>query len=100
MAQGAPPERDMGYIDDVIDRMIGEAANVSSTLHLEADAPPPKPKRRRTRKPSLISVAKQAAKAGLEVARYEVDTDGKISVVTGKPEIASNDTPNEWDRLQ
>ena len=59
-----------------------------------------KPKRQRKRRPTLVGIAKQAARAGLEVARYEVDVDGKISVVTGKPEVASNETPNEWDRLQ
>jgi len=58
------------------------------------------PEPRRQRKPSLVSVAKQAAKAGLEVARYVVDADGKISVVTGKPEVASSDTANEWDTVQ
>ncbi|WP_156928884.1 hypothetical protein [Bradyrhizobium sp. th.b2] len=42
-------------------------------------------KRRRCncRKPTLASVAKQAANAGIEVARYEVDGDGKIIIVTG-----------------
>jgi hypothetical protein len=39
---------------------------------------------RRQRKPTLASVAKQAARAGLEVARYEVDPGGKINIVTGK----------------
>ncbi len=57
-------------------------------------------RRSRTRKPSLVSVARQAAKAGLEVARYEVDSDGKISIITGKPDITNADQPNEWDRLQ
>ena len=42
------------------------------------------PKRVRNRKPTLASVAKQAAKAGIDVARYEVDADGKIIVITGK----------------
>jgi hypothetical protein len=41
------------------------------------------PKRVRNRKPTLASVAKQAAKAGIHVARYEVDTHGKIIVITG-----------------
>jgi hypothetical protein len=40
------------------------------------------PKRVRSRKPTLASVAKQAAKAGIEVARYEVDANGKIIVIT------------------
>lgn len=42
------------------------------------------PKRVRNRKPTLASVARQAAKAGIEVARYEVDANGKISLITGK----------------
>jgi hypothetical protein len=52
------------------------------------------PKRTRKRKPTLASVARQAAKAGIEVARYEVHPDGTISVVTGKPVGGSdmNDT--------
>jgi hypothetical protein len=61
----------------------------------------PTPKRQRKRKPAFVSVVRQAAKAGLEVARYDVDPDGKISVVVGKPEVASNQmSGNEWDRLQ
>jgi hypothetical protein len=40
-------------------------------------------KRVRNRKPTLASVAKQAAKGGIAVARYEVDANGKIIVVTG-----------------
>jgi hypothetical protein len=43
------------------------------------------PKRVRNRKPTLASVAKEAAKAGVVVARYEVDANGKIIVITGKP---------------
>jgi hypothetical protein len=58
-------------------------------------------KPRRQRKPTLASVAKQAARAGLEVARYEVDPDGKIIVVTGKPDGANNtEGANEWDTIQ
>ena len=62
------------------------------------------PKHVRNRKPTLASVAKQAAKAGIEVARYEVDdANGKIIVITGKsvaPEMTnSNGTDinaDEW----
>lgn len=42
------------------------------------------PKRIRNRKPALASVIRQARKAGVEVARYEVDAQGKIIVITGK----------------
>jgi len=34
------------------------------------------------RKPTLLSIAKQAQKAGIEVARYEVEPSGKIIVIT------------------
>jgi hypothetical protein len=45
------------------------------------------------RKPSLASVADQASKAGIEVARYEVRPDGTVVVVTGKSEPTE---PNPW----
>jgi hypothetical protein len=69
---------------------------------LEIRWPPPEraadPIRRRrkargARKPTLVSIAKQAAKAGIEVARYEIDPDGKIIIVTGKPEATEADNP-------
>jgi hypothetical protein len=56
----------------------------ASLAELVAKAKTFSPSRRR-RKPTLASIAKEAAKAGLDVARYEVDPDGKIIVVTGKP---------------
>jgi hypothetical protein len=48
---------------------------------------------RAARKPTLVSVAKQAAKAGIEVARYEIAPDGKIAVIVGKPEPAEAGNP-------
>jgi hypothetical protein len=61
-------------------------------------ASPPAPKPRRPRKPTLVSVAKQASKAGVEVARYEVEPDGKINVVPGKPELSNikDDEVEDW----
>jgi hypothetical protein len=53
-------------------------------------------RRTRTRKPTLVSVARQASKAGLDVARYEVKPDGTVVVVTGKGEQS---TINEWDEV-
>ena len=53
------------------------------------------PKRsRRQRKPTVASVAKQASKAGLKVARYEVPPDGTVVVVTGKGE--ATEASNPW----
>jgi hypothetical protein len=55
-----------------------------------------KPEReRRERKPTLASVAKQAIKAGIEVARYEVEPD-KIVIVVGKPAPEQADDLDNW----
>ena len=48
---------------------------------------------RRQRKPTLTSVSKQASRAGIEVARYEIKPDGTVVVVTGKSEATE---PNPW----
>jgi tRNA1(Val) A37 N6-methylase TrmN6 len=60
---------------------------------------PPYPsvkKRRRPRKPTLASVAKQASKAALEVAGYIVKPDGSIVIVTGKGEQPQGNEVDEW----
>jgi hypothetical protein len=49
--------------------------------------------RRRQRKPTLASVAKQASKAAIAVARYEVRPDGTVVVVTGTPEPSTESNP-------
>ena len=62
-----------------------------------------KPTRLRKRKPTLAGVARQAAKAGIPVARYDFRPDGTISLVTGKPDGDTNvddTTPkdrSEWN---
>jgi hypothetical protein len=50
--------------------------------------------KRRARKLTLASVAKQASKLGLAVARYEVKPDGSVVIVTGDPE--PTDASNPW----
>jgi hypothetical protein len=52
-------------------------------------------RQRKPRRPSLASVAKQARKAGLEVARYEVKPDGSIVIVTAEGELL--EASNPWD---
>jgi len=59
----------------------------------------PAKKQRSARKPTLLSVAKQARKAGIEVARYEIDPSGKIVVVTGKGDWVSVEANNPWDAV-
>ena len=56
-------------------------------------------KRRRKPRPTLASVAKQASKAALAVARYEVKPDGTVVVVTGKPEAAAPENPWPLDEF-
>jgi hypothetical protein len=63
-----------------------------------ADAAAEKPARQRQRKPTLASIAKQTTKAGIEVARYEIEPDGKIIVVTGKPIDQTNNDADPWER--
>ena len=50
-------------------------------------------RQRKPRRPSLASVAKQARKAGLEVARYEVRPDNTVVVVIGEPESTALENP-------
>jgi hypothetical protein len=67
-----------------LDLVVGEQANNQ--------------KKRGPRKPTLVSVAKQASKAAIEVARYDVKPDGTISVVAGKP-TNDIDQVNPWDAV-
>ena len=84
-----------------LERRIAEARAPLEAGPDDDTAPPQRAaevKRTRRRKPSLVSVARQAAKASLEVARYEVDPDGKIVVITGKPgDVTKPENGNEWD---
>ena len=58
---------------------------------------------RKPRKVTLGRVAREASKAGIEVARYDIAPDGKISIVTSKSvTVATNgqdNEPNEWDEV-
>ena len=53
-------------------------------------------KSKRHRKPTLASVAKQASKAAIPVARYEVKPDGTVVVVTGQGEQQQGNELDEW----
>lgn len=49
---------------------------------------------RKPRRPTLASVAKQANRAAIAVARYEIKPDGTIVIVTGQGE--STEPENPW----
>jgi len=53
-------------------------------------------KPRKSRKPTLASVAKQASKAAIAVARYEVKPDGTVVIVTGQGEQQQGNEVDEW----
>jgi hypothetical protein len=55
-------------------------------------------KQRKPRRPTLLSVAKQARKAGIAIARIEVEPSGKIVVVTSRGDSVSVER-NPWDEV-
>jgi hypothetical protein len=51
---------------------------------------------RSPRKPTLLSVAKQAVKAGLNIARVEIEPTGKIVIITASGDSVDVER-NPWD---
>jgi hypothetical protein len=72
-----------GLLDIILRECSAAQANLSGNHH----------RQRKPRRPSLASVAKQASKAGIEVARYEIKPDGSVVVVTGEPESTALENP-------
>ena len=84
-------------LDGVDPSMLDWGALFEHELRKLGGEPGDKPRHvRKPRKPTLVSVAKQASKAGIAVARYEVEPDGKINVVPGKPEESA--PTNDFDK--
>jgi hypothetical protein len=80
---------------DLLRRLTGEVVGNDNASGLVASRPS-----KRRRRPTLVTVAKQAERAGIAVARYEVDADGKITIISGQPEATPNPESNEWDTVQ
>ena len=59
----------------------------------------PKPARK-PRRPTLVSVAKQASKAGIDPARIEIKPDGSYVVDIGKPEPVAPENPWPLDEFR
>ena len=59
---------------------------------------------KRKRRPSVSSVIRQMKRAGVEVAGCEVQRDGTIRIIGGKPGETTpdnnDDDRNEWDTVQ
>jgi hypothetical protein len=55
-------------------------------------------RRRGPRKPTLLSVTKQAVKAGLDIARVEIDPTGRIVIITGGG-VSVDVERNPWDEV-
>jgi len=81
-------------------RILAEAAreldcSVKTKPEPSPDGPrTPAEAARKPRRPTLASVAKQANKAAIAVARYEVKPDGTVVIVTGQGE--STEPKNPW----
>jgi hypothetical protein len=69
----------------LLDRLLTDCRDAVGSYPIISDSGEPVMKRARQRKPTLASVARQAAKAGIAVARYDFRPDGTISIVVGKP---------------
>jgi hypothetical protein len=89
-----PDFLDLDFLD-VVEAFTSEKSVDIEALGLEPDEVAwwRSRKRKRQHKPTLASVAKQASKAEVEVARYEIRPDGTIVVVTGKSESTES---NPW----
>jgi hypothetical protein len=55
-------------------------------------------KQRKPHRPSLANIVRQATRAGVVVARIEIEPSGKIIIVTGNDESADI-TTNPWDTV-
>jgi hypothetical protein len=49
------------------------------------------------RRPTLLSVAKQAEKAGLNIERVEIEPTGKIVIITNRGDSVNVEPTNPWD---
>jgi hypothetical protein len=87
-------------LSDVVNAILTNRAVSVEALGLDPDVVPRKHRQRKPREPTLARVAKQASKAGIEVARYEVKPDNTIVVVTGTPERVESDNPWPLDEFR
>jgi hypothetical protein len=82
---------------EVLPEWLKRSKPLTHPLPLPADGPrTPAEGARKPRKPTLVSVAKQASKAAIPVARYEVKPDGTVVVVTGAPEQQQGNEVDDW----
>jgi hypothetical protein len=90
--------------DDVLDFLVERLSPAFSLLKviygIDNEAADEKRPMRRPRKPTLANIAKQANKAAIAVARYEIKTDGTVVVVTGAPEPTAPENPWPLDEFQ
>ena len=81
-------------------RMLAEAARkLDCAVKTKPEPPPgglrtPAEAARKPRRPTLASIARQANRAAIAVARYEIKPDGTIVIVTGQGE--STELENPW----
>ena len=81
-------------VPGLLDILLREWMSDRLTTAAQANLSGNRHRQRKPRRLSLASVAKQARKAGIEVARYEIKPDGSVVVVTG--ELESTALENPW----
>ena len=94
--QAGEPEPDYGrmfepgYTARLLARIGGEPV-ILDTGSEDSEGPGEVPTPRRKRRPTVASVIRQMQRAGVAVARVEVDPDtGRISVISGTPGEATD----------
>ena len=78
-----------GLLDILLREWMSDRLTIASRTCLSNNSH----RQRKPRRPSLASVAKQARKAGIEVARYEIKPDNTVVVVIGEPESTALENP-------
>ena len=95
-------------IDDYHLRLLSAAIAIALGRRHRAGAAPivsaqeePRPRKPRgPRKPTLVSVSKNARKAGIDPARIEIKPDGSYVVDIGKPEPVEPGNPWPLDEFR
>jgi hypothetical protein len=81
-------------------RLAGPSAALWGALY-GVQQPPPRPTRTRKRRPSAAPVIRHLKQAGFEITGCDIQRDGTIKIITGKPVgTEPDDDYNEWDTVQ
>jgi hypothetical protein len=86
-----------GQMSRAASSIVDGPSLLSSTWRWKGDATPIPPRRSCFRQADLTRAVRGAAKAGVCVARIEIDPNGKIIILSDR--ARSLETTNEWDEV-